>query len=248
MSSIGIAVVLAFFVTNTPSSFKKQQLQNPRVKAAYAEKASNISGRLQQLNIKDNQLRVFLRAYKQENQLELWGKNRNDSEFQLIKTYHFCATSGDLGPKLQQGDGQIPEGLYYINRYNPWSSFHLSLGLNYPNKIDKIRSKGKNPGGDIFIHGDCVTIGCIPITDDLIKELYIYTLKAKLNGQTRVPVHIFPAKLEQEKLEELKAKYKGRPKLVDFWKNLQVEYLLFKKNRTLERYYLSSKGTYVFPQ
>jgi murein L,D-transpeptidase YafK len=106
-------------------------------------------------------------------------KNTSDQEFLHIKTYTVCATSGLIGPKRMQGDLQIPEGFYYIDRFNPYSNFYLSLGINYPNTSDRILGDKNNLGGDIFIHGDCVTIGCLPITDSEIKELYIFCVEAK---------------------------------------------------------------------
>lgn len=110
----------------------------------------------------------------------------NKDLFRLIKDYQICSLSGELGPKRQQGDLQVPEGFYWIDRFNPASNFYLSLGINYPNQFDRILGKSGELGGDIFIHGGCVTIGCIPITDDKIKELYLIAVEAKSNGQDGV--------------------------------------------------------------
>lgn len=115
-----------------------------------------------------------------------------------VCTYPFCASSGILGPKRKEGDRQIPEGIYYINHFNPVSNFHLSLGINYPNPSDKILSDPAQPGESFYIHGNCVTIGCIPISDDKIKELYILAVEAYNNGQVKIPVHIFPDRLPNE--------------------------------------------------
>jgi murein L,D-transpeptidase YafK len=116
---------------------------------------------------------IFL-IFKEEQKLEILGF-RNDV-FKLIKTYDFTAFSGKLGPKLKEGDKQIPEGIYKIEFLNPNSSYHLSLKVNYPNKFDKEKAKidGRtNLGGDIFIHGKNVTIGCVPLGDKAIEELFI---------------------------------------------------------------------------
>ena len=100
---------------------------------------------------------------------------KNDS-FKKIKTYKFTAFSGKIGPKLKEGDKQIPEGIYKIEFLYPNSSYHLSLKVNYPNKFDKekaVEDGRTNLGGDIFIHGKSVTIGCVPIGDEAIEELFI---------------------------------------------------------------------------
>lgn len=99
-----------------------------------------------------------------------------DGNLKKIKTYPFTGFSGDLGPKLREGDGQIPEGIYAIEYLNPNSSYHLSMKVSYPNAFD--RDKGskdgrKSLGNDIFIHGKSVTIGCIPIGDAGIEELFL---------------------------------------------------------------------------
>lgn len=82
-----------------------------------------------------------------------------------------CMQSGTLGPKRMEGDYQMPEGFYYINEFKPYSNFHLALGINYPNASDKVLSDARRPGGDIYIHGGCVSTGCIAISDQPIEEL-----------------------------------------------------------------------------
>ena len=129
---------------------------------------------------------VFLRVFKQEKEMELWVKPKGKTKFQLLKTYPICALSGRLGPKRKEGDGQVPEGFYKIVHFNPESSFYLSLGINYPNASDKILSDKKSPGSAIYIHGKCVTIGCMPMTDDGIKEIYWLCVKAKAAGQSTI--------------------------------------------------------------
>jgi murein L,D-transpeptidase YafK len=116
---------------------------------------------------------MYIRSFKYDSQLEVWVKNDAKDQYRLFKTYRVCALAGSLGPKRMEGDYQVPEGFYYINEFNPRSTYHLSLGLNYPNASDKILSDSLRPGGDIYIHGSCVTVGCIPVKDDQIEELYI---------------------------------------------------------------------------
>src|SRR5690606_4688666 len=121
----------------------------------------------------------------------------------------------------------------HINHFNPQSIFHLSLGINYPNASDKILSDKKSPGSSIYIHGDCVTIGCIPITDDKIKELYVLAVEARNNGQAKIPVHIFPARLTEENFKSLRSEYASNPVLISFWQNLRIGYDGFESTKKI---------------
>jgi len=167
------------------------------------------------------EVHILLRAFKADKKLEIWAKNKDDSQYKLFTTHDFCRLSGRPGPKRRQGDKQVPEGIYHIDRFNPKSKFFLSLGINYPNASDLIRKEGENPGGDIFIHGKCVTIGCIPITDPLIMELYILAEKAKGNGQANIQVQIFPTYMSEKRLDLFCRRY---PSQQAFWKELKPLY------------------------
>src|SRR5688572_24750207 len=171
-------------------SFKETQLRHSRVKAAYTEKEKTVEQYFVAKKIAQDGARIFLRAFKKEETLEVWVNEKGKNTFSLLHTYQFCSSSGTLGPKRKEGDLQIPEGVYHINHFNPFSTFHLSLGINYPNASDRILGDKTNPGSAIYIHGDCVSIGCIPITDDKIKELYILTVESKNSGHNNIPVHI----------------------------------------------------------
>lgn len=140
---------------------------------------------------------VHLRAYKAERTLELWANDKRGAKLKLLRTYPIAAMSGALGPKRQEGDKQVPEGGYVINRFNPLSSYHLSLGLNYPNASDLVRTTNPDkPGGDIFIHGDRVSIGCLAMTNPLIEEIYTAAFEAKTSGQREIRVDILPCRLD----------------------------------------------------
>ncbi|MBF0197411.1 MAG: hypothetical protein HQL32_06855 [Planctomycetes bacterium] len=133
---------------------------------------------------------MTLLAFKQERVLELWAKHK--TQWVKIKDYPFTEFSGKLGPKLMQGDRQIPEGMYQVSYLNPNSSYHLSMKLNYPNEFDRkmAETDGRNRlGGDIFIHGKSVTIGCIPLGDQAIEELFCLV---NLTGMDKVSVIISP--------------------------------------------------------
>ncbi len=228
----------------TENSFKKNQLKHERVKLAYHEKGLTIKSWLAIKNIKSPHL--FLRAFKEEEILEVWAKSKGEKKFLKIKEYEFCSSSGELGPKRKQGDFQIPEGFYSINRFNPESNYHLSLGIDYPNSSDRILGHGPRLGGDIFIHGACATVGCIPITDDKIKELYILAVEAKNNGQLNIPVHIFPTRLTAIDMKYLKRKYSHNQDLIKFWENLKEGYDRFETSKELSTFTISERGKYQF--
>jgi len=225
-------------------SFKEKQLQNLKVQVAYAEKYDEIRLHCNKAGIDINNIQIFLRAFKKERKLEVWAKNSKDDRYVLIRKYRFCNASGKLGPKRKQGDLQTPEGFYFINRFNPKSKFFLSLGTNYPNKSDLFFADKKTPGGDIFIHGNCVTTGCIPITDDKIKELYILAVEARNSGQKKIPIYIFPVKMQQFKYRELKKSYSDNYDLISFWENLKPIYDYFESNKQLPEIWVDWDGKY----
>lgn len=224
---------LFFLFSFNSEGFKEEQLRYSRVRQAYKEKGSLLQQNLDAKNIKHNELELYIRAFKTEKTMELWGKDDSLNQFVLLKSYTICETSGMLGPKRQQGDLQIPEGYYQIDRFNPFSNFHLSLGLNYPNASDKILGHKGDLGGDIFIHGDCVTIGCLPLTDDLIKEVYLYCVEAKNNGQPQISVCIFPTHLTTENYKALKEKYANDSDKLNLWEDLKKGYDLFNSTHKL---------------
>ena len=201
-----------------------------RVAAARASKSKAIQQLFETAKVAYPPGEILLRAFKEERELELWAGPRG-RPLTRIKTYPICAESGTLGPKRQEGDEQIPEGFYAVNRFNPWSNFHLALGLDYPNASDRILGARGRLGGDIMIHGNCVTVGCIPIQNDPIEEVYLVAVDAQANGQARIPVHIFPARLDEAGMKALSARPGVIPPLLAFWRSLQTGYQLFEKTR-----------------
>jgi murein L,D-transpeptidase YafK len=188
---------------------------------------------------------IYIRSFKYDSQLEVWVKQRPADSFRLFKVYPVCALAGSLGPKRMQGDFQVPEGFYYINEFNPNSNYYLSLGLNYPNASDRVLSDSIKPGGDIYIHGSCVTVGCIPITDQQIDELYVLAAYAREQGQHYIPVHIFPCRYDVPKsvsyLDELT---KDDPALKDFTDQLKDAYFFFQKTKRLPIIMITDDGRY----
>ncbi len=226
-------------------TFKQNQRRYRRVRTAYNEKFNQIVQKLNNQDLSITELEIYIRIFKTDKIIELWGKNRSEANFKLITTYPVCSLSGSVGPKREEGDGQIPEGYYYIERFNPASNFYLSLGLNYPNRSDRILGVEGKLGGDIFIHGNCVTIGCVPITDDLIKELYVYCVEAKNNGQSRIPVTIFPEKLTNRSYIILRAMHLGDVDKLNLWADLKKGYDFFEENKTLPTVSVNQNGRYL---
>ena len=236
-------IIVSLAVSN---NFQDDQKRYARVREAYEQKEGEIETLLKEQTIDESNYEIFLRAFKKERVLEVWVKPTNKEIFSHLLDYSFCSFSGKSGPKRKEGDLQIPEGFYKIDRFNPNSNFHLSLGINYPNESDRILGNKTGLGSDIFIHGGCATIGCIPITDDKIKELYVLAVNAKSAGQKKIPVHIFPRKLDNESFEKIRAKRTHQPELVAFWENLKKGYDHFEESKTVPLISVSSKGEYLF--
>ncbi len=189
---------------------------------------------------------VYIRSFKYDAQLEVWVKSDAKEKYKLFKTYKVCMQSGTMGPKRLQGDYQVPEGFYYINEFNPRSAYHLSLGLNYPNASDRILSDSLRPGGAIYIHGSCVSVGCIPVTDDEIEELYIICSYAKSNGEEFIPVHVFPFRYNQKKsVEYFQMIAKNNPSLEKFALEIKGAFDKFEDTRQVPLILIDKKGDYV---
>ncbi len=185
---------------------------------------------------------VFLRIFKEENELEAWVRDEADEEgrFQLFRTWEICTWSGKLGPKEQQGDGQAPEGFYYVPpaAMNPHSSYHLSFNLGYPNAYD--RHHGRT-GDYLMVHGNCVSVGCYAMTDPRIEEIYTLLSAALKNGQPFVRVHCFPFRMTEERMQAA-----ASSEWIAFWENLKEGYDYFEDQRTPPDVTVSTDGKYQF--
>lgn len=189
---------------------------------------------------------VFIRSFKYDGQLEIWVKNEAKEKYKLFKTYKVCLQSGAMGPKRIQGDYQVPEGFYYINEFNPNSAYHMALGLNYPNTSDKILSDPEKPGDGIYIHGSCVSIGCIPVNNFDIEEIYIIASAAKASGEDFIPVHIFPVRYNNKTSIAFLDNYiQNNPPLQKFALQLKSAYDKFEATRELPIVLIDPKGEYV---
>ncbi|MBC8084261.1 MAG: hypothetical protein H7Z21_13735 [Hymenobacter sp.] len=225
--------------TDPNPTFRAQQRRYPRVRAAYATYQDVLHALLRRHGIPAGRLELYLRAFKVGRRLEAWGREQGTGEFVLLRTYRLAGTSGTLGPKRRAHDGQVPEGFYLVNRFNPASDYHLSLGLDYPNAAD-LRHAAPDPGSDIFIHGSNVTVGCLPITDAGIRELYVLATEARAAGQTDIAVHIFPFEMSAANL----ARRAASPH-IGFWQSLAAGYQYFEDKHQLPRVRVDTAGAYA---
>lgn len=233
-----VLTVSAAGTAQMSASFIDFQKTFPRTSEALKRKEDTLKQQFQARGLQWPARYLYIRSFKYDSQLEVWVKNTSKEQYRLFKTYKVCALAGTLGPKRMEGDYQVPEGFYYINEFNPRSTYHLSLGLNYPNASDKVLSDSIKPGGDIYIHGSCVTVGCIPVTDQQIEEIYVLAAHAKDQGQDFIPVHIFPVRFSNKKsVDYLNQMTKTDPDLKVFADRLEsvfdhFEQLKFKPNLT----------------
>ena len=189
---------------------------------------------------------LYIRSFKYDRQLEVWVKGEANEPFKLFKTYKICMQSGTTGPKRMQGDYQVPEGFYQINEFNPNSNYHLSLGLNYPNASDRILSDPEKPGNSIYIHGNCISTGCIAISDEPIEELYIIATSVRAGGQEFIPVHVFPVRYNVKKsMEYLNTTIRDNAALQQFNKNIKEVFDFFEAKKQLPVIMVNKKGEYV---
>jgi len=189
---------------------------------------------------------MYIRSFKYDGQLEVWVKNEGKEKYRLFKTYKVCLLSGAMGPKRIQGDFQVPEGFYYITEFNPHSAYHLALGLNYPNVSDRILSDSERPGNGIYIHGSCVSVGCIPVTDSDIEEIYVIASSARANGEDFIPVHIFPVRYNKKKSLEYFDNYtRDNHSLAKFELQLKAAYDKFEATKEVPIIMIDPKGDYV---
>lgn len=162
---------------------------------------------------------IFIRIFKEPAELEVW--LQGETGFVLFKTYTICDYSGELGPKLAEGDKQAPEGFYWVGaaQLNPRSKFHLAFDLGFPNPYDQ---SNEHTGSAIMVHGRCSSAGCFAMADFRMDEIYTLAEAALAGGQPAFAVHIFPFPMSEENL----GKHQDSP-WRSFWQNLREGYDLF---------------------
>ena len=215
----------------TSPTSKAEQMNYTRVRQAFAQKGKTVTKTLSEYSISRDSLRIYLRAFKTEKKIELWAKNISDTAFVRIKEFPICELSGNIGPKRRSHDLQAPEGFYHLSGLNPYSKYYLSIQINYPNASDSIRGVRGHLGSFIFIHGSCQSSGCLAITDDQIKELYVYCVEAYNAGQEQIDLTMFPAQLTDARYSSLKSRYSKDKDKISLWADLKKSYDLFEQTR-----------------
>ncbi len=172
----------------------------------------------------DLQSPMLVRLFKQEAELEVWKQDRT-GRFALLKTYPICRWSGDLGPKVREGDRQAPEGFYSISpgQMNPQSAYYLSFNTGYPNAFDKALGRS---GSQLMVHGDCSSRGCYAMTDEQIAEIYSLGRESFFGGQRAFQLQAYPFKMTPMNM----AKHRSNPNM-PFWKMIKEGYDHFEVTR-----------------
>lgn len=199
---------------HTPQSKRAQSVvaaQLPKLQRAFAQAKLKLGAP------------IFIRIFKQEKALEIWVQK--NTQFVLFQTYPIAYYSGTLGPKLQEGDKQAPEGFYYVlpKQLNPNSHFHLAFNIGYPNRFDRSLNR---TGSAIMVHGNRVSTGCFAMTDPLVEEIYTIADQALNAGQAFFRVHVFPFRMTDANMQ----KQRQSPNY-PFWQNLQTGYKWFEAKR-----------------
>ncbi|KAA9041035.1 L,D-transpeptidase family protein [Ginsengibacter hankyongi] len=241
-----LVIFFTSFISNAQNSFVAQEKSSFRLASIFNSKEDTLQKEFAAKGLEWPAKYVYIRSFKYDAQLEVWVKNAPKERYKLFKTYKVCMQSGTMGPKRLQGDYQVPEGFYYINEFNPHSNYHLALGLNYPNASDRILSDSLRPGNSIYIHGSCVSVGCIPVTDEEIEEIYIIASYAKSNGEDFIPVHVFPFRYNSRRsMEYFKTTAKNNPSLQKFAMELKGAYDKFEDTHQVPLVLIDRKGDYV---
>jgi murein L,D-transpeptidase YafK len=185
---------------------------SPRMLALFEEKGMN------------KESPILARIFKEESELEIW-KQDNTGRYVLLKTYPICRWSGELGPKIKQGDRQAPEGFYTITpgQMNPNSSYYLSFNMGFPNAFD--RAHGRT-GAHLMVHGDCSSAGCYAMTNEQIAEIYALARESFFGGQQAFQVQAYPFRMTALNM----AKHRNSPHFA-FWKMLKQGYDHFEVSR-----------------
>ena len=191
---------------------KANQPVSPKLIAAITEKDMDL------------QSPILVRLFKQEAELEVWKQDRS-GRFTLLKTYPICRWSGDLGPKVREGDRQAPEGFYSISpgQMNPQSAYYLSFNTGYPNAFD--RALGRT-GSQLMVHGDCSSRGCYAMTDEQIAEIYALGRESFFGGQKAFQLQAYPFRMTPMNM----AKHRNNPNM-SFWKMIKEGYDHFEITR-----------------
>ncbi len=181
---------------------------------------------------------MLFRVFKKEGKLEVWANDEKGAPLKPIATYGICRISGDIGPKRHEGDRQVPEGFYTIPHIETATSYHLAMAVSYPNPYDEAESR-YDPGGQILVHGSCVSIGCISMSDERIEELW--TMAAPLyKAHHQIALHIFPTRAMKELLAD-----PDQADHASFWRMIEPTWEKFESDHLLPTVTFNVKHEYV---
>ena len=246
---VGSVIVASAMAQQPPVSkdFISYQKGFKRVNDAFRIKEDTLKKQFEAQGINWPAKFMYIRSFKYDSKMEIWLKSERNAPYKLFKTYKVCAMAGTLGPKRMEGDYQVPEGFYYINEFKPNSNYHLALGVSYPNSSDRILSDTMHPGAEIFVHGSCVTVGCIPITNDQIEEVYLLAASVHNQGQDFIPIHVFPIAFRNHKSGEYLQKFVDlHPEYTPMLDKMKYAYYYFEQKKTLPVVMVDKKGLYSF--
>jgi murein L,D-transpeptidase YafK len=208
LATAAIAAAIALAGCNTDGNSPSARSTKPLSAAMVAE--------IEQKNM-SKESPILVRIFKQEAELEVWKEDRT-GRYALLKTYPICRWSGDLGPKIKEGDRQAPEGFYTITpgQMNPNSSYYLAFNMGYPNAYDRAWNR---TGSQLMVHGDCSSRGCYAMTDEQISEIYALGRESFFGGQRAFQIQAYPFHMTPTNM----AKHRNSPHMA-FWKMIKRGY------------------------
>lgn len=262
VSNVLTFIVFAFAVLASEDPPATGRIDEPeRVIAARTAHEAALVEKVEALGLAWPPRELYVRMFKDERAVEVWvGDGR--APLELLETFAECGQSGVIGPKAQRGDLQVPEGFYVVRRLNPWSPGLLSLQLDYPNDADRARrarrhaamatsraGASRSPavpppplGGDIAVHGTCISTGCIAIDDAPIEQLYLLALEPQRRGNT-IRVHVFPTRMEPARIEAI-LDATDDIHVVKLWTSMIPAYHAFERTRRPPITWARLDGTY----
>ena len=222
----------------------------PRVAEARARGETTLRATFAAAGLAYPPAELHLRAYKLERCLEVWARAAGDPAppFVLVAAFPILGLSGTPGPKRREGDLQVPEGLYRVDRFNPRSRFFLSLGLDYPNASDRrLAPDPDRPGTDIFLHGGERSRGCLALGDDAMALVYLAALDTVGACGREITVHLFPCQMDTSAwIDTLAPWHAENPSLCSFWQTLAEGCRRFELSRQLPHVRVDAGGSYHF--
>lgn len=221
----------------THQSRDRETTGQQRIDAAKSAKLGVVKSLFQTAGVSWPPRQLLMRAFKKERRLEIWASHETKGPLTHVTTYEICYASGALGPKRQEGDHQVPEGFYKIVWFKPHSDYHMSMQVSYPNTSDRVLGHPKTPGGEIMIHGACVSVGCLAMSDERIEEIWVIARAAP----RPIDVHIFPTR-DMDGLVAQSAESPHR----DFWLNIKEGFDRFENDKKRFAVRVGRDGRYAF--